>query len=78
MNLGKVEISSCCFQILVSEKNLDGTRISPVLKHMGGIAVSQSMGRDMFRYAGKASGLLTGVPKGLAGNGPVNIVSAWE
>jgi predicted MPP superfamily phosphohydrolase len=63
VTLGKMEIASRFFQIVMPQQNLNGVQVGTGFQHMRGEAVTEDVGIHLFLDSSTASGVLAGVTR---------------
>ena len=63
VTLGKMEIASRFFQIVMPQQNLNGVQVGTGLQHMRGEAVTEHVGIHLLLDSSMASGVLAGVTR---------------
>ena len=61
VTLGKMEIASRFFQIVMPQQNLNGVQVGTGFQHVRGEAVTEHVGIHLLLDSGTASGVLAGV-----------------
>ena len=74
VTLGKMEIASRFFQIVMPQQNLNGVQVGTGFQHVRGEAVTEHVGIHLLLDSGPAGGVLAGMTRRFGVDGPIAAV----